>query len=83
MQLGSTFTVTGQTGSVAGKQTRAVGKVVLEGRWGTGPWHVLSSTKTDRDGSYRFLVRPQRRGSLSLRIEPPDHHPRRFVLRVY
>jgi hypothetical protein len=83
MQLGSTFTVSGRTGSVPGEQTRAVGKVVVEGRWGIGPWHTISSTRTDSRGNYRFLIRPQRRGNLTLRVEPPDHHPRRFVLHVH
>lgn len=82
MQLGSTFTITGRTGSDTGK-TRAVGKVVLSGRWGNGPWHVITTTKTDSAGNYRLSVKPHRRGDLTLRIAPPDHHPRRYVLHVY
>ncbi len=82
MKLGSTFTITGRTGSAAGKTTRAVGKVVLTGRWGVGPWHVISTTQTDSAGNYRFTVKPRRRGTLTLRIAPPDHHLRRYVLHV-
>ena len=37
MKLGSTFTITGRTGSGAGKHTRAVGKVVLVGPVGRRP----------------------------------------------
>ena len=82
MKLGSTFTITGRTGSDTGKHTRAVGKVVLSGRWDTGPWHVLKTTTTDSAGNYRFAVKPRRRGDLSLRIAPPDHHARRYLLHV-
>jgi hypothetical protein len=83
MQLGSTFTITGRTGSVQGTHARAAGTVVLSGRWGVGPWHVITTAATDRTGNYRFTVKPNRRGNLTLRITPPDHHPRRYLLRVY
>jgi hypothetical protein len=82
MKLGSTFTVTGQTGSAAGKHTRAVGKVVLSGRWGVASWRVIATTVTDTDGNYRFTITPRRRGNLTLRIAPPDHNVRRYVLHV-
>ena len=82
MKLGSTFTITGRTGSEPGTQARAVGKVVLAGRWGVGPWHVLTTTSTDSAGDYRFTIKPRHRGDLSLRITPPDHHARRYVLHV-
>jgi hypothetical protein len=82
MALGSTFTITGRTGSDAGKQSRAVGKVVLSGRWGVGAWHVLATTRTDRAGNYKLTITPHRRGELTLRIAPPDHHVRRYLLHV-
>jgi hypothetical protein len=82
MQLGSTFTATGRTGSAPGRHDRAVGKVVVSGRWGGGPWRVLTTTQTDAEGYYRFTVKPRRRGNLTLRIAPPDHHPRRYLLHV-
>jgi hypothetical protein len=82
MKLGSTFTITGRTGSETGKHTRAVGRVVLSGRWGAGTWRVLATTTTDAAGSYRFAIKPSRRGDLSLRIAPPDRHLRRYVLHV-
>ena len=83
MELGSTFTITGRTGSDAGMRTRAVGKVVLAGRWGAGQWRVLTTTSTDSAGNYRFAIKPHRRGDLTLRITPPDHHARRYELHVY
>ena len=82
MQLGATFTATGRTGSAPGHHVRAVGKVVVAGRWGAGAWRVLTTTRTDRAGRYRFTVKPQRRGNLTLRITPPDRHVRRFLLHV-
>ena len=82
MKLGATLTITGHTGSVTGK-TPAVGKVVVSGRWGTvGPWRVLTTTRTDGAGKYRFSYTPVRRGDLALRIVPPDHQPQRYVLHV-
>jgi hypothetical protein len=82
MELGSVLTVTGQTGSAPGHRTRAVGKVVVTGRWGSGAWRVLTTTRTDATGNYRFTLKPHRRGTLTLRIAPPDHHPRRYIVRV-
>jgi hypothetical protein len=82
MKLGSTFTITGRTGSATGKHTRAVGKVVLSGHWGVGPWRVITRTVTDNAGYYRFAVKPRRRGDLTLRITPPDHHQRFYLLYV-
>jgi hypothetical protein len=83
LPLGATFTVTGRTGSVNGKHDRALGKVVVSGRWGTGSWHVLTTTRTDQAGNYAFRVKPHRRGDLTILIEPPDHHARHYVLHVY
>jgi hypothetical protein len=83
MQLGSTFTVSGHTGSAAGHSVRALGKVVVSGRWGSGPWHVLTTTRTDETGNYEFILKPNRRGDLTVRIAPPDHRSRRFLLHVY
>lgn len=83
MKLGSTFTITGQTGSMHGKHVRALGKVIVSGRWGTDRWHVLVVVKTDRAGNYQLSIRPQHRGNLTLRITPPDHHPQRYLLHVY
>ncbi len=83
LQVGSTFTVTGRTGSATGKHTRAVGKVVVSGRWGKGRWHVLTTTQTDQAGNYGFRLKPHRRGNLTVRIAPPDQHPQRYMLHVY
>jgi hypothetical protein len=83
MKLGSTFTITGRTGSAPGTHTRAVGKVVLRGRWGgTGPWRYITTTVTNSAGYYRLAVKPGRRGDLTLRISPPDHHLRLYLLHV-
>jgi hypothetical protein len=82
MRLGSTFTITGRTGSDTGKSTRAVGKVVLSGRWAGGSWHVITTTVTNSAGYYRFTIKPRRRADLTLRIAPPDHHPRLYFLHV-
>jgi hypothetical protein len=81
MKLGSTLTIKGHTGS-ATSTTPAVGKVVVSGRWGTGPWRVLTTTTTDDAGRYRFTLKPQRRGNLALTIRTPDHQPQRYVLHV-
>jgi len=82
MKLGSTFTITGRTGSAKGTHTRAVGKVVLSCRWGIGRWRLITTTATDSAGHYRFAVKPGRRGDLTLRIAPPDHHRRFYLLHV-
>lgn len=81
LTLGSTFTVTGQTGSRKGPE-RAVGQVVVTLRWGHGPWRLFERTRTDRNGRYLIRIRPRHRGSLSVRIAPPDRHVVRYLLRI-
>ena len=83
MQFGSTLTITGHTGAVQPSHTRATGKVVLSGRWGHGAWHVLTTALADSSGTYRFRYKPHHRGNVTLRIAPPDHKSRQYVLHVY
>jgi hypothetical protein len=82
LHAGDTLTVTGRTGSRPGHVGRAVGRVVVEGRWDGGRRYVVTTTRTDDDGRYHFAVRPHRHGWLVLRVLPPDKHPQRFVLHV-
>ena len=81
MTLGSTFTVTGQTGSAKGPK-RAVGTVVVSLRWGDRPWQLFERTRTDRDGRYRVTLHPRHRGVLRVLIAPPDRHLVRYRLRI-
>lgn len=82
LHRGDTLTVTGRTGSARGDVRRAVGRVVVEGRWNGGKPYVITTTSTDADGRYRFVFHPRRRGWLVLRILPPDKRPQRFVVHV-
>jgi len=82
LALGDVFVAKGQTGIRPGSTHRATGIVVVRGRWGSGAWKVLTTTRTDAAGRYRFAVTPHRRGLLSIRISPPDEHAQHFVLRV-
>jgi hypothetical protein len=82
LHLGDTLTVTGITGSAPGHVRRAVGPVVVQGRWNGGRRYVVTTTRTDTNGRYRFVVHPHRRGSLVLRIVLPDRHPQRLVVHV-
>lgn len=82
LHVGDTLTVTGRTGSAPGRVQRAVGLVVVKGRWNGGRAYVVTTTRTDVDGRYHFAVRPHRHGTLVLRVLPPDKRPQRFVLRV-
>ena len=81
LHLGDTLTVTGQTGSRTGAK-RAVGTVVVRGRWNGGSWYIISTTHTDRLGHYRVVVTPTRRGYLDVRIMPPDRFGVRYLLHV-
>jgi hypothetical protein len=81
-QLGSTFTVKGRTGSPPGQHARAIGRVVVSGRWGSARWHVLTTTLTDQAGNYRFTLKPHRRGQLTVRVATPDLRPRHYLLHV-
>jgi hypothetical protein len=82
LHVGDTMTVSGSTGSARGHVRRAVGLVVVEGRWNGGKRYVVTTTRTDPDGSYHFSFRPHRHGWLALRVVPPDKHPQRFVVHV-
>jgi hypothetical protein len=82
MSLGSTYVVNGQTGTLDGGTMRATGLVVVRGKWAKGMWHVLTTTRTDARGRYRFALKPAHRGLLAVRITPPDRRDVRFLLRV-
>lgn len=81
VSLGGTFSVFGHTGSAAGAGP-ATGRVVMSGRWDTGPWRVVASARTDSRGRYRLSIKLRRRGILHLRITPPDGDDHLFVLHV-
>lgn len=82
LALGDVFVARGETGIPPGSTHHAVGLVVVRGRWTGGVWKVLTTTRTDAAGRYRFAIKPRRRGLLTLRISPPDGHLQGFVLRV-
>jgi hypothetical protein len=81
VRIGGTFTVSGRTGSAFGAGP-ATGAVVMSGRWNVGPWHVIASSHTDFGGRYRITIKLSRRGTLHLRVSPPDGDDHLFVLRV-
>jgi hypothetical protein len=81
VSIGGTFTVSGRTGSAFGTGP-ATGAVVVSGRWNAGPWRVVASTRTDSKGRYRITIKLSRRGTLHLRVSPPDGDDHLFVLRV-
>ena len=81
-KLGGTFVASGRTGSLAGHRGRATGEVVVHGRWNGGTWYVVTTTSTDKLGNYRISVTPRHRGTLLLRIVPPDKQERRYLLHV-
>ena len=82
LALGDVFVARGQTGIPPGSTHHAVGLVVVRGRWNGGVWTVLTTTRTDAAGHYRFAIKPRRRGVLTIRISPPDEHVQGFVLHV-
>ncbi len=85
MQLGSTVTFTGQTGSRVGSGTRvrATGTVVLTARWGSRGWYLVVRVHTDGAGRYRARMHPSHRGTYTIRIRTPDNRPPAvFVLQV-
>jgi hypothetical protein len=79
--IGSSFTITGQTGSEAGARP-STGVVVVRSRWRRDPWRVVASSRTDRRGRYRIVLALERKGLLRLRVSPPDGQDHVFVLRV-
>lgn len=82
LPFGSSFVVHGQTGSVEGSTRRAVGRIIVRGSWNGGESHVISTTRTDAYGKYRFSIHARRRGLLRLQIVPPDKHVQLFTLRI-
>jgi hypothetical protein len=82
LKVGEVFVASGQTGSAPGSSVRAVGRVVVRARWNLGAWYVVTTTRTDARGNYRFTIRPRRRGTLELRVTPPDRRAQRFILHV-
>jgi hypothetical protein len=82
LPLGSTFTVTGLTGSLPGHSVRATGVVVVVKSWDRGEHRLITTALTDSHGHYLVAVKLTRRGLLTLRIIPPDKHATTYLLRV-
>jgi hypothetical protein len=82
LSLGSTFTVTGLTGSLPGHSGRATGLVVVVKSWDGGEHRLITTALTDSHGRYRVAVKLTRRGLLTLRIIPPDEHAITYLLRI-
>jgi hypothetical protein len=66
---GSTYTVSGRTGTLNGRHR--TGTVVLRGRWDDGTWFVLAHRRTDARGDYKLTIVLRRRGTLRLRLTLP------------
>jgi hypothetical protein len=47
------------------------GPVIVEGRWGTGPWYRLATTNA-ANGSYLSATCSRTRGIVHVRIASPD-----------
>ena len=65
MRRGTSITSWGTLG------TDVSGVVIVEGRWGTGPWYRLASAPAT-NGSYRVRYLLDRPGLVHLRIALPD-----------
>ena len=68
--LGTTYSFSGRTGGTVAR--RAVGDVVLRGRWNHGAWATIARAKTDRQGAFSLSFVLGRRGTLDLRLLTPD-----------
>jgi hypothetical protein len=80
--VGSTYTITGQTGTRGPGTARATGAVTLSGRLGRNPSQVLAQTTTAADGRFRLTIHLAARGKLDLRLATPDHRLAHFTLTV-
>jgi hypothetical protein len=72
-RLGSIYIITGHTGVRAGTTTHIRGPVILRGSWNGGPYRLMRKTTSKLPaGSYKLIVRPNRRGVLRLWLQTPD-----------
>ncbi len=82
-RLGSVYVIKGHTGTWAASKEHMLGLVTLHGSWQGRPWVLVAKTEAERpNGSYRFVVRPRRRGVLHLRVGTPDGGRYKVVLTV-
>lgn len=82
LTLGSTLTITGQTGSLPGKTTRATGLVAIVKSWAGDPTLFHTWARTDTQGRYKVAMMPPHRGLLTVIITPPDKHRVRYLFRI-
>jgi hypothetical protein len=80
VKVGSTFTISGHTGSR--NRIPFTGPVVLRGRWNGGSWFTFTRTTTDSSGAYRLMITIRRHGVLRLRLLLPGHVVATKTLRV-
>lgn len=67
--FGSTYTLTGQSGTLDGRHF--TGPVVVRGSWNGGRWTTLARRHTDALGEYRVTIVLDRHGTLRLRVLMP------------
>jgi hypothetical protein len=82
VSVGSTYMITGQTGTLGHGRVRATGGVTLSGRSSSGQARVLARTTTAADGRFRLTIHLVTRGKLDLRLATPDRHVAHFTLTV-
>ncbi len=82
LTLGSTLTITGETGSLPGKRARATGLVAIVKTWAGDSTLFHTLARTDSHGHYTVVMTPPRRGLLTVVITPPDRRPARYLFRV-
>lgn len=67
--FGSTYTLTGESGTLDGRHF--TGTVVVRGSWNGGRWTTLARRHTDALGEYRLTIVLNRHGTLRLRVLMP------------
>jgi hypothetical protein len=82
-RLGSTYIITGYTGTRAGERRHIRGPVTLRGSWNGGPWRLIARTISKLPkGTYKLVIKPKRRGVLRLWLDTPDPATYRVSLKV-
>jgi hypothetical protein len=82
MTIGSTYLITGQTGTIHAGDPRATGMVTLTERWIDGSRQIVLRRRTDSIGRFNLRIHPSRHGTLRFTVATPDVRTTQGLLQV-
>jgi len=82
MTIGSTYLITGQTGTIHAGDRRATGMVTLTEHWVGGSRQIVVHRRTDSIGRFMLRIHPSHHGTLRFTVATPDIRTTQGLLQI-